>query len=267
MPETETSDSIPVDDPAGASATATAPEEGAEAEPAPEPMTPERVSQWNAYYDVYVKWAALILVFMVACNYVTESQVWLHLKTGQLISKQWAPMTTDEFSYTEAGKPWFNVPWLFQWVHALLYDYTYGLVPVDTIDPTANRARAEQIAVGTLVVFDALIRFLTAWVVLKFRHRGPGLWWSAVCMTLVLGVMIDPIAGISMGGIAGPSFVLPGTWGLFFLALELWALFRAFFQGKGFGFGCCCRCSYCGRTWTSHSCSGWWFLWRRRWDT
>ncbi len=38
-----------------------------------------------------------------------------------------------------------------------------------------------------------------------------------------------------MGGIAGPSFVLPGTWGLFFLALELWALFRAFFQGKGFG--------------------------------
>ena len=181
MPETETSDSIPVLDPAGASATATAPEEGAEAEPAPEPMTPARVSQWNAYYDVYVKWAALILVFMVACNYVTESQVWLNLKTGQLIAKQHAPVKTDEFSYTQAGQPWFNVPWLFQWSHAVLYDYTYGMVPVDTIDPTANRARAEQIAVGTLVVFDALIRFLTAWVLLKFRHRGPGLWWSAVC--------------------------------------------------------------------------------------
>ena len=78
-------------------------------------MTPERVSQWNAYYDVYVKWAALILVFMVACNYVTDSHVWLHLKTGQLIAKQSAPVTTDVFSYTEAGRPWFNIPWLFQW--------------------------------------------------------------------------------------------------------------------------------------------------------
>jgi tetratricopeptide (TPR) repeat protein len=237
MPEPETSDPIPVDDPGGASATATAPapEEGAEVEPAPEPMTPERVSQWNAYYDVYVKWAALVLVFMVACNYVTDSSVWVHLKTGQLIAKQTAPVTTDEFSYTQAERPWFNVPWLFQWFHAALYDYTYGLVPVDTIDPTGNRARAEQIAMGTLVVFDAFFRFLTAWVVLKFRHRGPGLWWSALCMTLALGVIFDPIVGISMGGIAGPSFVLPATWGLFFLALELWALFRAYFQGRGFG--------------------------------
>ena len=94
------------------------------------------------------------------------------------------------------GQPWFNIPWLFQWFHAVLYDFVYGLVPVDTIDPTANRAKAEQIAVGTLVVFDGLIRFLTAWLILKFRHRGPGLWWSAICMTLALGVVFHPIVGI-----------------------------------------------------------------------
>ena len=193
------------------------------------------MSQWNAYYDVYVKWAALILVFMVACNYVTDSHVWLHLKTGQLIAKQAAPVTTDQFSYTEAGRPWFNIPWLFQWFHAFLYDFVYGLVPVDKTDPTANQAKAEQIAIGTLVVFDALVRFLTAGLILKFRHRGPGLWWSAVCMTLALGVIYHPIVGILMGGIAGPSFVSPSTWGLFLLALELWILFRAFFQGRGFG--------------------------------
>ena len=29
-----------------------------EAEPPPEPWTPERVSEWNAYYDFYVKLAA-----------------------------------------------------------------------------------------------------------------------------------------------------------------------------------------------------------------
>jgi tetratricopeptide (TPR) repeat protein len=235
MPETQTSDPIPVDDPASPTGTAPLPEEAEEAAPAPEPMTPERVSQWNAYYDVYVKWAALIFVFMVACNYVTDSNVWLHLKTGQLIAKQSLPVTTDVFSYTEAGQPWFNVPWLFQWSHAVLYDFSYGLVPVDTIDPTANRARAEQISIGALVVFDALIRFLTALVILRFRHRGPGTWWSAVCLTLTLGVIYHPIVGILMGGISGPSFVMPGTWGLFFLALELWMLFRAFFQGRAFG--------------------------------
>ena len=54
-------------------------------------------------------------------------------------------------------------------------------------------------------------------------------------MTAVLGVIYHPLVGIFMGGIAGPSFVSPSTWGLFFLALELWILFRAFFQGKGFG--------------------------------
>ena len=102
MPEPETNKPVPLDD--RSTATATAPAgEVAEAEPEPEPWTPERVSEWNAYYDVYVKWAALILVFMVACNYVTDSHVWLHLKTGQLIAKQSAPVTTDVFSYTEPG--------------------------------------------------------------------------------------------------------------------------------------------------------------------
>ncbi len=235
MPETETSKPIPVDDPASAAATASEYEEGAEPEPEPEPMTPGRVTQWNAYYDVYVKWAALIFVFMVACNYVTDSHVWLHLKTGQLIAKQLSPVTTDPFSYTEAGQPWFNIPWLFQWCHAFLYDTVYGLVPVDRSDPTANVAKAEQIAIGTLVGFDAFVRFLTAWLLLKYRHRGPGLWWSAVCMTLTLGVIYHPIVGILMGGIAGPSFVSPAAWGNFLLALELWILFRAYFQGKGFG--------------------------------
>ena len=143
-----------------------------EAGPQPEPWTAARYPV-NAYYDIYVKWAALILIFMVACNFVTDSHIWLHLKTGQLIAKQSAPVTTDVFSYTQSGQPWYNVPWLFQWVHAAIYDFAYSMVPVDAIDPTANRAKAEQIAVGTLVVVDALIRFLTAWLILKARPPRP----------------------------------------------------------------------------------------------
>ena len=229
-------------------------------------MTPERVSQWNAYYDVYVKWAALILVFMVACNYVTDSHVWLHLKTGQLIAKQWAPVTTDVFSYTEAGQPWFNVPWLFQWVHALLYDFSYGLVPVDTIDPTANRARAEQIAVGDAGCLRRADPVLDG--------VGDSQVPASRAGSLVVGGVHDAGAGRDLlpdrgyldGGIAGPSFVMPRDVGLVLPGPRAVGPFPGVFPGKrSSACGCCFRSSCCGQTWTSRSCWGWWFLRPRLW--
>src|SRR5262249_39442587 len=123
------------------------------------------------------------------------------------------------------------VPWLFQWSHAALYNFVYGLVPTDPNDQTANRGKADQIAVGGLVVVGALVRLATAWLLLKIRHRGPGLWWSAVCVTLALGIVYHPVFGVMLGGIAGIPSVGPATWGLLFLALELWVLFRAFALG------------------------------------
>ena len=146
-----------------------------DAEPPPEPWTPERVTEWNAYYDVYVKLAALLLVFMVSCNYVADPQVWLHLKAGQLIGEQGWPVKTDVFSYTEQGRPWIDIHWLFEWTNAALYKLVNGLVPVNPADPTANRDSAEQIAVGSLVVVQrALMRLATAWLLLKIRRPGPG---------------------------------------------------------------------------------------------
>ena len=44
---------------------------------------------------------------------------------------------------------------------------------------------------------DALTRLLAAWMLLKIRHRGPGLWWSAICVTAALGVIYHPLFGIS----------------------------------------------------------------------
>ncbi len=231
MTEPETPQPVSDTDSLVATATDVAPEP--EPEPPPEPWTPERVSEWNAYYDVYVKWAALLLVFIVSCNYVTDSSLWLNLKTGQAIAEKGAPLFADEFSYTEAGKPWIDIPWLFQWMHAALYKLVLGWVPVNPMDTTANRAGAEQIAVGTLVGIDAIVRLLTAWLVLKIRHAGPGLWWSAIAVTLALGVIFHPYMLVMVGGLAGPGFVRPGTWGLLLMAFELLVLFRAFFQGKG----------------------------------
>src|SRR5438552_2936906 len=151
MTEPEATQAIPENDLPEAPASDQAPAPEGEAEPPPEPWTPERVSEWNAYYDIYVMAAALLLAFIVSCNYVAESHIFSHLKAGQLIAARSGPVLTDEFSYTEGGQRWVDVPWLFQWASAALYDFVYGLVPTDPTDPTANRDKADQIAIGTLV--------------------------------------------------------------------------------------------------------------------
>lgn len=206
-----------------------------EPEPAPEPWTPERVTEWNNYFDVYVMLAALLLVFVASCNYVADSHLWLHLHTGQVISERMAPVTTDIYSYTESNKRWVDLPWLFQWAHAALYKFAAGLVPVNPNDTTANRAGAEQVGIGTLVVLTALARLLTAVILLKIRHRGPGLWWSAICVALAFGVIYHPhpYRGISLGGLSGPAAVSPTTWAQLLLALELLILYRSLSMGKG----------------------------------
>jgi hypothetical protein len=232
MTEPETPQPVPDSTlPADELATEPRPED-LEAEAPPEPMTPERVSEWNAYSDIYVVLATLLLTFTVACNYVTESTLWLHLKSGQMITDQMAPSTTDAFSYTSDGRPWYNVNWLFDWAQAGIYKVAFGLVPVNPADETANRGTADQIAIGTLGVVNALARLLTAWLLLKIRHKGPGLWWSAVCVTLALGAIFHPSFGITMGGLGGVASVAPGTWGQVFLAFECLVLFRVFSQGK-----------------------------------
>ncbi|MGE3820347.1 MAG: hypothetical protein AB7I30_13115, partial [Isosphaeraceae bacterium] len=71
-----------------------------EAEDEPEPWTPERVVEWNAYYDIYVVLGVLLLAFIVSANRITHSSIWTQLQAGRLIAEAGAPVTTDPFSYT-----------------------------------------------------------------------------------------------------------------------------------------------------------------------
>ncbi len=226
----------PVPDPDVAASEA---EAAAPPAPEPEPWTPARVFEWNAYYDRYVMGAALLLTLVVACNYVNDTRLFLHLRAGQLIGERKAPLTTDEFSYTQENQRWVDVPWLFEWTHAAVYDLVYNNVPVDPLDQTANRGRADQLAMIALELLDALVRVAAAWMLLKIRHRGPGLWWSAICVTLALGVFYNPGIGLEPGGLASvraigtpTTGILPSTWGLLFLAFQLLIAFRAFDQGR-----------------------------------
>ncbi len=214
-------------------AVATAPADEAHEQPQSEPWTPARVSEWNAYYDLYVMLSVLFLVFVVSTVRVDEHNplLWTHLKAGELAMQQSAPVVTDPFSFSQGDARWVNVPWLFQWSHAAIYKLVRDLVPSDPADPTANQGSAEQIAIGSLIALGALARVLTAWVMLSIRRPGPGLWWSAVCVTLALGAIAGPL-GLLPGGIAGPGLVSPSTWGLLLQAIELLLLHWAFNEGR-----------------------------------
>ena len=238
MTQTEASPPVPEEestrpgtaDDAAAAATADA---DAESQPEPQPWTPERVSEWNAYYDIYVMLAVLLLAFVVSAVRVDENNplLWTHLKTGELTAQQGYPVVSDSFSYSETGARWVNIPWLFQWSHAAIFNLVRNLVPADPADPTANQTPAEQLAIGVLIGINALVRLLTAWILLKIRRPGPGLWWTAVCVAIALGAVVGPIE-ILPGGIAGPGIVAPSTWGMLLLAIEMLLLHRAYNEGR-----------------------------------
>ena len=144
--------------------------------PPPEPWTPERVLDWNRYYDYYLVAALLLLVFISAAHPIVNASLWTDLQTGRLIADR-GPITRDPFSYTMQDQPWANIPWVFQTISAKIWDLASSFRPEN----------GDRLAAATLVVFTGLIRVLTALVLLKVRRAGPGLWWSVICVALALG--------------------------------------------------------------------------------
>ncbi len=214
--------------------------EGAEAAPpegdasVPEPWTPERVSEWNNYYDIYVMMGVLLLAFLVSANKIQQSPIWARLQVGRVIAATGSPALKDPFTYTEGGRAWVNVGWLFDVTHALIYRAAYDLAPAVPSDRTATEARADQVGAGALVAFNALAYVLAALVLMNVRREGPGRWWSACCVGVALGALVTP-GVVVLGGIAGtsgPAAVGPGVWGLLMLAVEVWLLFRAADGGR-----------------------------------
>ena len=218
MPDSESSE--PQTD---AAAVATSPTPSA-----PEPWTPERVLEWNRYYDRYVAAGVVLLVFIASVHPIVDSVVWPMIQSGRLIAKQ-GPLTTDPFSMTMAGKSWVNLPWLFELLIAIVHDLAARI---------SAGASAPQIAAGALILLSASIRAGTALLLLRLRRPGPGLWWVAVCALIALGGMLTPTPGSAspiiptLGGIAMSASIDPANFGLFFLALELVLLHRSLTLGR-----------------------------------
>jgi hypothetical protein len=210
--------------------------ETAEAPPAPqpEPWTEERAAEWNAYYDLFIAAGLLLLVFFVSSNKITNPLIWTQLRAGQIMAEQGRPLTTDVFSFAgedQGGRPWVNIPWAFEWGAYKLYKLGVDLSPRNPQEMTKSLAQSEQVGAILLIAVTALVRLATAYVILRIRRPGPGLWWSAMCAMLALGASYGPF-GLTLGGIASSARVEPAVFGLFFFSLEMLFLFRAIDLGR-----------------------------------
>jgi hypothetical protein len=219
--------------------------------PAPEPWTAAKVVEWNSYYDIYVVLAVLLITFLGSTNLLTSSSVWTHLRAGQALTERFDP-TADPFSYSEPGHRWIHIPWLSDLVHYQVYNFVAGFAPPDATPPPApapgaaeaapvSSPSAEQWGIAGITVMDALVRAITLLVLLSIRHRGPGLWWAALCGAVALAVLPIPFLvpghplAISIGGLGGlGGSTVPGSWqwGLLFLTIELFLIFQALERGR-----------------------------------
>jgi len=213
-------------------ADALAPEVEPDTEPIDEPRTPQDVLDWNRYYDRYVAAGVLLLVFLVSAHKITSiaSPIWPMLRFGELIVREGGFITTDRFSFTEAGKPWVNIPWIYEVGSHLVFSSLKTNFPGEPGSNTGN-----QVGAAALVALNALARVLTIMVLFRMRRAGPGLWWFAIAATLALGYMVAPRGEafeLSSGGIARMAVLSPETWGNLFLAIAILLLDRALILGR-----------------------------------
>jgi hypothetical protein len=135
----------------------------------------------------------LVFTFLACCYPLTDTDIWWHLRTGQLIWQRGEVPRTDWYTFTDAGRPWIDLHWGFQLFVTLLYSVG---------------------GVRLLVLAKAL--FLTLAVAVAWHAAGRRMpaWLKACCW-------LPPIINISGRGEVRPEFV-----SLAWLAVWLWVVMR-----------------------------------------
>lgn len=157
----------------------------------PEPG-PARWPEWFAGADVILALFAVALAFLVASFAARNSDLWVHLGVGRMLTTGEYRLGSDPLSYTGADRPWVNHSWLFDLGAFLLYSGD-GF---------------------TLVLAKALVVAAAFALLLAIRRPGQPLWpWAAVAAVAALA--------------AAPRLTLhPIVGSVFFLSVTLFLLFR-----------------------------------------
>jgi tetratricopeptide (TPR) repeat protein len=76
----------------------------------------------DKFLGVILILSVFCLIFALSHRAIFDADIWLHLKTGELIVKNKIIPSKDIFSFTLDGKPWIDHEWLFQAVSYLIYN-------------------------------------------------------------------------------------------------------------------------------------------------
>ncbi|TLN26690.1 hypothetical protein FDZ74_01695 [bacterium] len=75
----------------------------------------------NGQSDRLVLVLVLVLVFLMAARTPLDTDLWWHLRAGEITLQTGQPMLTDTLSYTRSSSPWINHSWLAEVGMALLF--------------------------------------------------------------------------------------------------------------------------------------------------
>jgi hypothetical protein len=109
------------------------------------PELNSRRKQFQAILDWLLIAGLLALVLLLGCFRQRDTDIWWHLKTGQMILDGGKIPVKDWFTFTSADRDWIDLHWLFQVTAAKLYS-AGGLELL-----TAVAATLGAVAVGVLL--------------------------------------------------------------------------------------------------------------------
>jgi hypothetical protein len=147
-------------------------------------------SLWNSLVFL----AVLTTLFLLCCFPLVDTDIWWHLKTGQLMWKEWRIPRFDWYTYKDADRPWIDLHWGFQLLLA-------GLHRLGGID--------------LIVLFKAAAYTLTAAIAWRTAGNRLPVWLKGL-------LWITPLVLL-----AGRALERPEMLSMIFLATTLWILQKA----------------------------------------
>lgn len=138
--------------------------------PEEEPLTPELVEDEAIRGDFMMRWAAILLAFLLGCTDIFETDTLVHIKSGQHTLSNFFPATTDIYSSSAEGRSWNNLSWLFD---ALLAGF-YNL---------GELAGNGGVAIS---FFKAVIAAVTIGVLVHTNRKDSPTWWGTICAVIAL---------------------------------------------------------------------------------
>ena len=186
----------------------------------------------------------MLLVFLMASRSPLDTDMWWHLRSGQIMVETGKPLLTDVFSYTRAGMEWTNHSWLGQIILFEIYQIAgwaglsslMGLIAVLIAwliwlqIPGGAFTRAAFVLLASIVsaplwtprpqLFSLLFLAVLVWLVNHWLHRGGrSIWWVLPLFVLwsnihggfVLGIifLITTAAGIFLDGFLREQSSIP----------------------------------------------------------